>query len=89
VIKKLVLKNIPGRDKAIIWFALGFGAVGWFFHSYLIFDAWRTDTEWAPKWVTTLDYNFYGEGVYELILFPLVTLFIVYAFYVYAKDFVN
>lgn len=84
----MVLSKVPGRDKFIIWMALAFGAFGWVLHSQLIFDAFISDTEVHPKWITSINYNFYGEGIYELVLFPAIALFIIYGFYLYAKDIV-
>lgn len=73
-------------DKFIIWFALIIGFSGLLAHTYLIFDAASHTGVVFPKWVTQVDYNFYGEGPIEIVMLPFATLVSGYGIYLYSRE---
>lgn len=67
----------------LVFFSLLFGFTGWFLWSYAIFQAYSTD--FFGDWVIEISFNDFGEGPFEIVLFPLLTAFIGTTLYVFYK----
>ena len=64
-------------DSFVVLTSCVFGCAGWILHSAMIASSilpWFK----GEKWTIVAKYNEFGEGIPELIIFPLVSIFCLY-----------
>jgi len=57
-----------------VWISLLLGLVAWILALYTIIKSLFS----KPRWIIRIDHNHYGEGIFELILFTIITIFILF-----------
>jgi hypothetical protein len=69
------MTQIDGKTRFCIFLLGLYGIVGWGFLAFFVIQAYLNE-----DWIIGLDFNHYGEGIYELIAFPALLIIMILCF---------